>query len=95
MSTTMPVASRRTFTGLGGGVLAVVLSVSAKGAAAPGLPAAPAPGEALAETRYRTIDVGGLAIFYREAGPATAPVVLPGAGDAGVSGLQWFANLNT
>jgi hypothetical protein len=33
-------------------------------------------GVALAETRYRTIDVGGLEIFYRETGPATAPVVL-------------------
>jgi pimeloyl-ACP methyl ester carboxylesterase len=28
------------------------------------------------ETRYRTIDAGGLEIFYREAGPAAAPVVL-------------------
>jgi pimeloyl-ACP methyl ester carboxylesterase len=27
-------------------------------------------------TRYRTIDVGGLEIFYRDGGPAAAPVVL-------------------
>jgi pimeloyl-ACP methyl ester carboxylesterase len=40
------------------------------------LPDVPSPGEALAETRYRTIDVAGLKIFYREAGPAAAPVVL-------------------
>jgi pimeloyl-ACP methyl ester carboxylesterase len=31
---------------------------------------------AVAETRFRTVDVGGLEIFYREAGPAAAPVVL-------------------
>jgi pimeloyl-ACP methyl ester carboxylesterase len=28
------------------------------------------------ETRHRTVDVGGLQIFYREAGPAEAPVLL-------------------
>jgi pimeloyl-ACP methyl ester carboxylesterase len=75
MRSMMPIASRRTFAGLGG-FLAAALTVSAKGATPPGLPAVPAPGEALAETRYRTIDVGGLEIFYREAGPAAAPVVL-------------------
>src|SRR5215467_5154145 len=74
MSTTMPIASRRTFVVLGSSVVAASLSTPARGATSPGLPAAP--GEALAETRYRTIDVGGLAIFYREAGPAGAPVVL-------------------
>ena len=74
MSTMMSVASRRTFVGLGGSVLAAALSASARGAAPPALPAVPVPGEALAETRYRTIDVGGLEIFYREAGPAAAPV---------------------
>jgi hypothetical protein len=68
--------SRRTFVGLGGAVLAAALSASARDAASPELPAVPAPGEALAETRYRTIDVAGLKIFYREAGPAAAPVVL-------------------
>jgi hypothetical protein len=41
-----------------------------------GLQAAPASGAALAETRYLTIDIGGLDIFYREAGPAAGPVVL-------------------
>ena len=78
--TTMPIASRRsfgwTFARLGGGLLAAALSGSTQGAGSPGLPAVPAPGEAFAETRYRTIDVGGLEIFYREAGPAAAPVVL-------------------
>ena len=75
MRTKVPIASRRTFVGLAGGVLAAVLSATARGAT-PGLGAASATGEALAETRYRTIDVGGLEIFYREAGPAAAPVVL-------------------
>ena len=68
--------SRRTFVGLGSGVLAAVLSTSARAAMPPGLPAVPQPGEALGATRYRTVDVGGLEIFYREAGPAAAPVVL-------------------
>ena len=76
MRTTTPVASRRTFVGLGGGVLAAALSASATGATPPGLPPVAVPGEALAQTRYRTIDVGGLEIFYREAGPPAAPVVL-------------------
>lgn len=70
----MPITSRRTFVGLGAGVLAATLSASAR--ADTGLPAIPAPGKALAQTRYRTIDVGGLEIFYREAGPPAAPVVL-------------------
>ena len=78
--TTMPIASRRTFgwtlAGLGGGVLAAALLASARGATPPGLPTVPAAGGALAETRYRTIDVGGLEIFYREAGSAAAPAVL-------------------
>src|SRR5215475_9075571 len=74
MSTTMPIASRRTFVGLGSGVVAAGLSAPARGATPPGLPAAP--GEAPAETRYRTTDVGRLAIFYREAGPIDGPVVL-------------------
>ena len=72
----MPIASRRTFAGLGGAVLAAALSASARGATPPGLPAVRAPEETPAETHYRTIDVGGLEIFYREAGPAAAPVVL-------------------
>jgi pimeloyl-ACP methyl ester carboxylesterase len=72
----MTMASRRTFVGLGGGILAASLSASARGATPPESPAVAAPHEALAETRYRTIDVGGLTIFYREAGPAAAPVVL-------------------
>jgi pimeloyl-ACP methyl ester carboxylesterase len=75
MRTTMPIASRRAFVRLGAGVLAATLSASARGATPPGLAAGPAPGKEL-ETRYRTVDVGGLEIFYREAGPAAAPVVL-------------------
>jgi hypothetical protein len=27
-------------------------------------------------TRYRTVDLGGLDVFYREAGPSGAPAVL-------------------
>src|SRR4051794_36705146 len=73
---TMMVPSRRSFIGFGSGILAAALAASARGATPPELPSAPAPGGALAETRYRTIDVHGLEIFYREAGPATAPVVL-------------------
>ena len=74
--TTIPIASRRTFVGLGGGVLVAALSASARGATPQGSPAVPAPGGPLAETRYRTIDVNGLQIFYCEAGPAAAPVLL-------------------
>jgi hypothetical protein len=73
MRTKTPIASRRGFLGLGGGVLAATLSVSAGGATPPEVPAVPAPGDAFAKTRYWTIDVGGLEIFYREAGPGAAP----------------------
>jgi hypothetical protein len=76
MKTIMSVASRRSFARLGGAVLAAALAAPARGATPPAAQAAPAPGEALTETRYRTVDVGGLEIFYREAGPAAAPVVL-------------------
>ena len=72
----MPITSRRTFVGLGAGFLAATLSASARADTPPGLPAIPTPGKALAQSRYRTIDVGGLEIFYREAGPPAAPVVL-------------------
>ena len=72
----MRIASRRTFVGLGGGVVAAALSASASNATSSVSPAVPAPESALGETRYRTIDVNGWQIFCREAGPAGAPVVL-------------------
>ncbi|MBV8859885.1 MAG: alpha/beta fold hydrolase [Acidobacteria bacterium] len=76
MRDTIPTASRRTFVGLGAGVVAAAFSAPGRRAVPPGFAAVPAPGKAPAETRYRTADVGGLEIFYREAGPAAAPVVL-------------------
>jgi hypothetical protein len=91
MRTTPPIASRRTSVGLVGGVLAAVLSVSGRGATAPGLLAIPAPEDALAETRYRTIEVDGFGMFYRESGPAAAPVVLLLHGFPTSSGM--FRNL--
>jgi pimeloyl-ACP methyl ester carboxylesterase len=72
----MPLASRRTFVGLGAGILAAAFSATARAAKAPRLELFAAPAKELAEIRYRTVDVGGLEIFYREAGAATAPVVL-------------------
>jgi pimeloyl-ACP methyl ester carboxylesterase len=68
--------TRRTFVGMGGAAVAARLSASARGATSPRSPTALAPGLALPETRYRTIDVNALEIFYREAGAAAAPVVL-------------------
>jgi hypothetical protein len=67
MKTTMPIASRRTLFALGGGVLAAALSASARRATSPESLAVPEPEGALAETRHRTVDVGGLQILYREA----------------------------
>jgi pimeloyl-ACP methyl ester carboxylesterase len=76
MTGTIPITSRRNFIGLGVGVVAAALSASGRDALPEGLAAVLAPGKALVETRYRTINVAGLEIFYREAGPVAAPVVL-------------------
>jgi pimeloyl-ACP methyl ester carboxylesterase len=76
MSTTTHIASRRTFAGISGGLLAAALSASARSATPSGLPAVPSPGQPVTEIRYRTLNLGGLNIFYREAGPPAAPVVL-------------------
>jgi pimeloyl-ACP methyl ester carboxylesterase len=70
----MPTTSRRTFVGLGGGVVAAALSASASNQTSSVSPAVPAPESA--QTHYRTLDVNGCQMFYREAGPAGAPVVL-------------------
>jgi len=68
---------RREFTSLLGGAVATwPASASAQRVTSPGLQAAPASERALSETRYRTIEVGEMVIFYREAGPTGAPVVL-------------------
>ena len=75
-TTMVPVATRRMFVGLGGGALAATLATSAGGATLSGSLTLPGRAAALAETRYRTVDAGGLKIFYREAGPTAAPVVL-------------------
>jgi hypothetical protein len=54
---------RREFTSLPGGAVATWPTfASAQRVTSPGLQAAPAPEEALSETRYRTIDVGEVAI---------------------------------
>ena len=61
---------------MGVGVLEPALSALARGAMSRVLAEFPASEKAHPETHYRAIDVGGLEIFYREAGPASAPVVL-------------------
>ena len=68
MKDTISIASRRTFVGLGAGVVAAAFSASVSGAVQRGFAVVPAPGKMAAETRYRTIDMGGLkdhfSLFY-------------------------------
>lgn len=66
-------ATRRSVVGLGGGLLVASASIAAMGA-----PSSTYTGSAAAAMpiHHRTINVGGLEIFYREAGSPTAPVVL-------------------
>jgi pimeloyl-ACP methyl ester carboxylesterase len=68
---------RRKFFGFLGGAAAVwPIAGSAQQAAPPASPTLPARRADVPQTRYRIIDVEGVEIFYREAGAATAPVVL-------------------
>jgi pimeloyl-ACP methyl ester carboxylesterase len=68
---------RRKFISLLSGAAATLpISASAQQATLSRSPTVGALGEALPQTRYRTVDVGGLEIFYREAGPVGAPVIL-------------------
>lgn len=75
VTASMPTVSRRAFVVLGTGVVAAAFSASAQGATRCGLVAVPAAAKTR-ETRYCTTDVGEVKVFYREAGPVTAPVVL-------------------
>ncbi len=74
---TTQAASRRIFVGLGGGLLAAAAtSISARSATPTPFPATQAGQDLDTQAHYRTIDVDGLDIFYRDAGPREAPVVL-------------------
>lgn len=74
-ATKTPAPSRRTFVRLGSGVLAAS-ALSATGIAKQRTTFAPKSGDLFSSTHYRTVDVRGVEIFYREAGPKRAPVVL-------------------
>ncbi len=70
-------ASRRNFVGLGGGLLAAAaISISARTATPTQSSVAPADPDLDTQVHYRTANLDGLDIFYREAGPREAPVVL-------------------
>lgn len=56
--------------------LAILAASPALAPAAMAAPAAPAATAAAPEVRYATVKVDGLDIFYREAGPKDAPVIL-------------------
>jgi len=55
----MPMATRRTFVGVGGGIVAAALSASAEQATLSVSPAVPAAERAPGEVHYRTIHVNG------------------------------------
>lgn len=76
-SLTAIAASRRALVGLGGGLLAAgATSWSARGATPAQVPVDPGDRKPGTQTHYRTVSLDGLEIFYREAGPSGAPVVL-------------------
>lgn len=71
----MPRLSRRHGLSLAFALLAGSPILASPAIAAPTAPAA-APAAATPEVRYATVKVDGLDIFYREAGPKDAPVIL-------------------
>lgn len=58
------------------GLAAAALSCASPGNRGAGVTKPAAPADAAPPTHYRTAQIGGHAIFYREAGPPDAPVVL-------------------
>src|SRR5436853_100875 len=67
-------ASRRVL--LSRGAVAAVAAIAASSAPARAQTATSAPANQAIVTHYRTREIDGVKIFYREAGPADAPVVL-------------------
>jgi pimeloyl-ACP methyl ester carboxylesterase len=70
----MPITSRRSFVSIGGGALVAALSTA--GAATLKSPAVLRSEKLSARIHCRIIQVAGLDIFYRDAGPVGAPIVL-------------------